>query len=249
MSRAPAISLPPVVVWLALSLAAVHGVRLLLSEEAESWALLAFAFIPARYGELAALLPGGLAACFWSPISYAFLHADAVHLVVNLVWMASFGGALARRFGAARFLLLSLLSAIAGAALHYVFHPGDEALVIGASGAVSGMMAAAARFAFAPGGPLAGGGRFAKAYRIPAEPLRIAIGRSRALGFILVWFAVNLLFGLTDGIVPGVSDEIAWEAHVGGFLAGLLAFPLLDPIQGEEPPEEENGWRPDESTD
>ena len=68
--------------------------------------LLAFAFIPARYGESAAMLPGGEAACFWSPLTYAFLHADSSHLIVNLIWMAIFGTPLARRFGALRFLVL-----------------------------------------------------------------------------------------------------------------------------------------------
>jgi membrane associated rhomboid family serine protease len=235
MNRAPAFNVPPAVLWLALCFIAVHGARQLLNEQAQDWVLLAFAFIPARYGELGAVLPGGAAARFWSPITYAFLHADAVHLIVNLVWMASFGGALARRFGSGRFLLVSLLSAVAGAGLHYVFYPGDENPVIGASGAVSGMMAATARFAFSPGGPLAGGEPPAS-YRIPAEPLATVFTSSRALFFILVWFGINLLFGLVSGIVPGASGPVAWQAHIGGFLAGLAVFPLLDPVPRESSP-------------
>lgn len=229
MNRTPAFNLPSPVIWLAAALIAVHGVRQLLGEEADGWVLLAFAFIPERYGEVADMLPGGMAARFWSPLTYSFLHADVLHLVVNLVWMASFGAALARRLGGIRFLLLGLVAAAAGVALHYALHAGDAALVIGASGAVSGMMAATTRFAFAPGGPLAGGAAPAS-YRVPAEPLARVFTTSRALGFILVWFAVNLLFGLADGLVPGASGPIAWEAHLGGFLAGLLLFPLFDPV-------------------
>ena len=195
----------------------------------------AFGFMPARYGPAAYILPGGFGACFWTPVSYAFLHADFIHLIVNLIWMASFGSALARRFGSARFLALSLISAVAGAGLHYVFHMADEGLVIGASGAVSGMMAAAACFAFSPGGPLAGG-RSPAAYRIPAEPLAKVFTSSRALGFILVWFAINFVFGTVGGLVPGVSGPIAWEAHIGGFVAGLIAFRFLDPISREPQP-------------
>mgnify|MGYP000698704810 CR=1 FL=1 len=239
MNRAPVFNLPPVVVWLAAALAAVHGVRQLIGPAADTWVLLAFAFIPARYGEIGAALPGGLAARLWSPVTYAFLHADAVHLIVNLVWMASFGGALARRFGAMRFLLLSVLSAAAGAALYCLVRAGEEALMIGASGAVSGMMAATARFAFSPGGPLAGGGRSPEAYRLPADGLGTVIRSSRALGFILMWFAVNLIFGLAGGLVPGAAGPIAWEAHIGGFLAGLLAFPLFDPVPRERTPGDE----------
>ncbi len=171
---------------------------------------------------------------FWSPVTYAFLHADWVHLLVNMVWMASFGAALARRFGSARFLALSLISAVAGAGAHYLTHAGGQGIVIGASGAISGMMAGTARFAFSPGGPLAGGGAEA-AYRVPAEPIFVALRNPRALAFILIWFGVNLVFGLSGGLGVSMSGNIAWEAHIGGFLAGLLCFSLLDPVRGGQP--------------
>lgn len=232
MDRPRAINLHPAVLWFALALLAVHAARQFIGEAADETVLLTFSFIPARYSDLGALLPGGEGARFWTPVTYAFLHADWMHVIVNLVWMASFGGALARRLGTVRFLALSLFSAVAAVALHYVLHAADATLVIGASGAVSGMMAGTARFAFSPGGPLAGG-RSEAAFRVPAEPLFTALRNRRAVGFILVWFAVNLLFGLAGGFTPGVSGQIAWEAHVGGFLAGLLCFPLLDPVRGE----------------
>jgi len=228
MTRAPAIQLPPAVLWLSLALVALHVVRQFLSEDFDRWLLLAFAFIPARYSEVAEALPGGIAALYWTPVSYAFLHADFVHLLVNIVWMASFGGALARRFGSGRFLLLAFAAAAAGAGLHYVFYADDTGLVVGASGAVSGMMAATARFAFSPGGPL--GDAPKKSYDAPAEPLTAILRNRRAMAFLLVWFAVNLVFGLAGGLMPGVSGAIAWQAHIGGFLAGLLLFPLLDPV-------------------
>jgi membrane associated rhomboid family serine protease len=215
----------------------VHVLRQLIGEATDEWVIYAFAFIPARYEAIGAALPGGGAARFWSPVTYAFLHADLLHLLVNIIWMASFGGALARRFGSIRFLLLSLLAAAAGAGLFYFLHRGDEALVVGASGAVSGMMAATARFAFSPEGPLAGG-RTAAAFQVPAEPLLAAMRNRRAVGFILVWFAVNFIFGFAGGLAAGVSGPIAWEAHIGGFLAGLLCFPLLDPVRGGRQPGE-----------
>jgi membrane associated rhomboid family serine protease len=96
-------------------------------------------------------------------------------------------------------------------------------------------MAATARFAFATGGPLAGGGANPAAYRIRAASIGAVFANSRSLAFIVIWFGVNVLFGLTSGLVPGVSGPIAWEAHVGGFLAGLFAFPLLDPVRQGEP--------------
>lgn len=230
MDRTPAINLPPAVLGLSLLLIAVHASRHLLAPDADDWVLLAFGFLPARYGEAAALLPGGIGACLWTPLTHALLHGDTLHLVGNLFWMVAFGTPLARRFGGARFLVLSASSAAAGAGFHYLLFPGDEALLIGASGAVSGMTAATARFAFAPGGPLMRGGA-AASYRLPAEPFLAMFRSSRALVFILVWFAINFLFGITDGL--GADQPIAWEAHIGGFLAGLVLFPLLDPVPRE----------------
>jgi membrane associated rhomboid family serine protease len=230
MDRARAFNLPPVVVWLGAVIIGVHVVRQLLSQSQDEWVLLTFAFIPERYGALGDLLPGGAAARVWSPVTYAFLHADIVHLLVNMVWMASFGSALARRFGTARFLALGLVSAVAGAGAHYLAHSEGQSIVIGASGAISGMMAATARFAFSPGGPLAGGG--AASYWVPAEPILVALRNPRALAFILIWFGVNLVFGLSGGLGTSMSGAIAWEAHIGGFLAGLLCFSLLDPVRG-----------------
>jgi membrane associated rhomboid family serine protease len=234
MERSRAINLPPVVVWLAAVLIGVQVVRQFLSPERDEWLLLAFAFIPDRYSSLGDALPGGVAARFWSPVTYAFLHADFVHLLVNLIWMASFGAALAHRFGAVRFLIVALASAVAGAAAHYAAHAAEGGIVIGASGAVSGMMAATARFAFSPGGPLSGRVT-AASYHVPAEPILAALRNPRALAFVLVWFAVNLLFGLTGGLGANVSGGIAWEAHIGGFLAGLVGFSMLDPAPGDRP--------------
>jgi membrane associated rhomboid family serine protease len=234
MNRTPAINLPPAVLWLAVAFIAVHAARQFLSQDTDDWILFAFAFLPARYGEIASQLPGGEWARLWTPVTYAFLHGDWVHLLVNIIWMASFGGPLARRFGSPRFLLLALVAAIAAVALQYVLNRVDTALVIGASGAVSGMMAATARFAFSPGGPLAGGGP--AAYAVPAEPITAVIRNGRAVAFILVWFVINVVFGLAGSYAPGVSGQIAWEAHIGGFFAGLLVFPLLDPV-GRHPDE------------
>lgn len=240
MERTPAINLPPAVLWLSVALIAIHVARQFIAPGLDDRILVTFSFIPARYGDVGPLMPGGVAARYWTPVTYAFLHANAVHLIVNVVWMASFGTALARRFGTGRFLLISLLATIAGAAIHYLAHAGEQGLVIGASGAVSGMMAGTARFAFSPGGPLgAGAVNAATSYRVPAEPLMAAARNPRAVAFIVIWFAVNLIFGLGGGLVAGVPGQIAWEAHIGGFLAGLLAFPLLDPVRGADAPREE----------
>jgi membrane associated rhomboid family serine protease len=54
----------------------------------------------------------------------------------------------------------------------------------------------------------------------------------RVMIFIVVWFGINLLFGAASLPIAGNDQPIAWQAHIGGFLAGLLLFSLFDPVSG-----------------
>jgi len=212
-------------------LVAVHLARLVLSPEADFKLILGFSFIPARtMGDAgAALLPGGEAARWWSLITYALLHGDAMHLTVNCLWIAAFGTPVARRFGTARFVAIAVLSAIAGAALHLAIYPHDTVPVVGASAAGSGLMGAAARFVFASEGPLDMLRRLDPLAPLrPAAPLGVVLRDRRVIAFTAIWLGLNVLFGLGGSLLPGIGGAIAWQAHIGGFLAGLLLFPFFD---------------------
>lgn len=233
-----AFNIPSVVLVLSAMLTAVHMIRTyLLDMEQEIEAILLFSFIPARYlSGITALnlpigydFPGGLAADIWTFLTYGALHADWTHLLVNLAWMVAFGSAVAMRFGAGRFLALTLAATAGGALLHLATRWGDLSPVIGASAAVAGHMGAAIRFALAGPNPMIGGGRHSDRLHAPADNLFDALRDRRVLAFLVVWFGINLLFG--TGIVTfGVGEGgIAWEAHIGGFLVGLLGFGLFDP--------------------
>jgi membrane associated rhomboid family serine protease len=194
-----------------------------------------FGFVPARYNGAALpawMCPSGSGAEMWSFVTYAFLHGDATHLAMNAVWFLPFGSAVARRFGSFRTLGFFAATASGAALMHLATHWGESIPMVGASGAVSGFMAGAIRFAFQHGGPLAvfRPGEPA-AYLVPAAPLSSALRDPRILVFLAVWFGVNILAGLAGIGSPGDEDQsIAWEAHIGGFLAGLLLFPLFDPV-------------------
>jgi membrane associated rhomboid family serine protease len=65
---------------------------------------------------------------------------------------------------------------------------------------------------------------------VPAAPLSAALRNPRVIIFLIVWFGLNLLFGLGTLPIVGENEVVAWQAHVGGFLAGLLLFAIFDPI-------------------
>lgn len=122
------------------------------------------------------------------------------------------------------------VTAAAGAAVHLVTHFGELLPMVGASAAISGAMAAATRFAFQRGGPLELWRDPAEACRVPAAPLATSLRDPRVLAFVLVWFGVNILFGVFSVGMPGIEQAIAWQAHIGGFLVGLFAFAAFDPV-------------------
>jgi membrane associated rhomboid family serine protease len=133
------------------------------------------------------------------------------------------------------------VTAIASALAHWASAPMDFSPLIGASGADSGLMGAATRFMFQPGAPL---GAFGSLNRpeiesIPAASLRGVFIDRRALIFLIIWLGTNFIFG-AGAQTLGFSDmPVAWVAHLGGFCAGLVLFPLFDrrlrppPITGE----------------
>lgn len=209
----------------------------MLSPDADVDILALFAFIPGRYDPTIlseGVLPGGVGADIWTFVTYAFLHGDITHIGVNLLWLLAFGSPVARRFGTPRFLMFFAVTAAAGAGLHLITHPGELVPMIGASAAISGCMAAAIRFVFAfQGFGGLGPAGFEATVRAPAAPLSTVLRDRRVLGFVAVWFVINLAFGL--GAPAGMADgTIAWQAHIGGFLAGLLLFPLFDPVRRPE---------------
>jgi len=242
VKREPLFNIPSVLVAALAVLVLVHGYTLLLNEEQKLEFLLTFAFIPARYDTsnmLAGVLPGG-GADIWTFVTYALIHADWTHLGVNAIWLLPFGSAVARRFGAARFLAFFVVTAAAGAAMHLATHAGEEFPMIGASAVVSGTMAAAMRFAFQRGGPLTLLGRTDEGtYRVPAIPLRGVLSDMRVMLFVAVWFGINILFGLGSFPITGEEHPVAWQAHIGGFLAGLLLFFWFDPSP-QRPPSEDS---------
>jgi membrane associated rhomboid family serine protease len=260
--REPVFNLPAIVTASIAVLVIVHALRsTLLSPAADFELLLDWAVVPARWTaafdpsrteavvrEAAAGLSGREAAFRqalaqyvlseggakpWTVLTYAFLHGSWAHVLLNGVWLAAFGTPVARRCGALRFLALGALCAAGGAVAHWLTGPLSVAPMVGASAAISGWMAAAARFVFAPDRDPFHGMRTAReaqeqAHLRPRQTIGEMSRNRGAAVFLGMWFASNLLFGLTAAPLGITESSVAWEAHIGGFLAGLLLFPWLD---------------------
>lgn len=217
--REPVFNLPAIVIVLIGACVIIHVVRAtLLSQDADLSLLLRFAFWPIRYS-------GGYDLdiyAFVSPVSYSLLHGGVAHLVVNMIWLAAFGSPLAARIGALRFVLFWIATTLGAVALHYVLHSDSIVPLVGASGAISGMMGAAARFAFRID-RTSGRGAFAGA------PLSIpqVLTNRQTLTFLAVWMVVSFVAGFGLG-TPGMDSQIAWEAHIGGFVVGFFGLRLFD---------------------
>lgn len=225
--REPAFNLPGSLVFMLGLLTLIHLLRTyLLSPSADELVLLRFAFVPVRYTiPLSEQDLGWL----WSPVTYSLLHGGWEHLMFNGFWMVAFGAPVVRRIGLFRFLVFWCLSAMAAVAFHTALHWGTIAFVVGASGVVSGLMGAAARFVFSPSGRVSR--QFAHLNR--RLTIREALSNRSVLVFSGIWFLTNIVIGIGQIFGPVEGGAIAWEAHIGGFLFGFLFLPLFDVTAGE----------------
>jgi membrane associated rhomboid family serine protease len=230
--REPILTLPGALTAYVILIAVIH-LRVLLPVEWDDWTIDVFGFIPKRYDSTLMDIdfPGGTGAKVWTFVTYSLLHANLTHIGFNVLWLLPFGSALARRFGAIRFFLFMAVTAAAGALAHLLTHEHALAPMIGASASVSGTMAAAMRFAFVKGSFLSfSRGDADAAARVPALSLTQALRNRRVLTFLAVWFGLNIVFGVWSLSIGTESVSVAWQAHIGGFLAGLVLFALFDPV-------------------
>lgn len=176
-------------------------------------------FISARYSA------AGMSADFswlWTPVTYSLLHGGWQHLIFNSVWLAIFGSPVARRIGTFRYVLFWILTAIISALAFFAFDPSSQSLLVGASGVISAFTGAACRFVWSPRR------RFGTETGRSGPLLSIgeALSNRSVLSFVVVWFLANVVFAALSPV--GATMAVAWQAHLGGFIAGFLLFPLFD---------------------
>jgi len=208
--RQPFLNAPPVVLWLIALLLLTHTARILLPGTLPDDILERYAFIPARYALAAQQGAGsqGFLDLVVPFFSYMLLHGDFTHVGLNCLWLLVFGPIVARRLGPLRFVTFFVICGVAAVLVHLAVYWGSPMAVVGASGGVSGLMAAGMRILYG---------------RIYGGPLGLAPVTSRPIvAFSAVWMLANVISGV---LRIGVSDDltlIAWVAHLGGYFAGLF---------------------------
>lgn len=165
----------------------------------ERWIIFHFAFIPAAW--FVADWP------IWSmiaaPFTYSLLHGGLLHLVLNGVMLAVMGQVLERRLGRARFFLVFIVGVVGGALVHALIGGAADVPLVGASAGV---------------GALYGAGIVFHGRGVSLGP------NSRLLVALTAFFIITNILGL---VLP-VMGNVAYAAHLGGFIAGILVTAKLE---------------------
>jgi membrane associated rhomboid family serine protease len=154
-------------------------------------------------------------------ITSAFIHGGWLHLIGNMVYLWVFGDNIEDALGHVRYLLFYLVSAVGAAALQVAFDSDGVIPMVGASGAIAGVLGAyIVLYPFAPVGVVIPWVWFFGAIPVPAFVL---------IGF---WFLLQLFAGVASigGTATGISGGVAFWAHVGGFVTGFAIVLLLRPL-------------------
>ncbi len=199
--------------------------------------LATFGVVPARETFLLLRDPSNLGGWLLPSATSMFLHGGWVHLVGNMLFLWVFGRALETRLGPGRFFLLYALSGLAASQAQVVAAPWSELPMIGASGAVAGVLGA--YLLLFPRSSVT------VVFPVFIIPLFFDVP---ALLFLGIWFVEQLWAGALWSLTPLAAQAggVAWWAHVGGFIAGvaLVITMVMQMARGRERERERERLRP-----
>jgi membrane associated rhomboid family serine protease len=182
--------------------------------ESRQAGVVAFGFIPAVFFDHGRLPPGLDIVPAWTTIfSSMFLHGGWMHLIGNMLYLWIFGNNIEDSMGHGRFVLFYLACGVAAALVQALPNPESTIPMIGASGAISGVLGAYLLL-------------FPHAKILVLIPLGFYITTVRLpAGIVLLfWFVLQIINNL---LASGQQGGVAWGAHIGGFIAGMLLIPVL----------------------
>jgi len=197
----PIFNAPRGTVVLCCALIGIYALGKLLGPDFGNWLLTVLAFLPGEFlNQFGPQGTGIVPLALTSLVTHAFLHADAMHLLVNCGFLLAFGALVERQAGMGAFLATFAAAAAAGAIAQTLAGGPHQPPMIGASGGVYGMMGLAVRILFLGNG---------------SHRLRLG------LQFVAVIMVLNVIIGLLSGSGLLFGGQVAWQAHIGGFLAGF----------------------------
>lgn len=201
------VSLPPPALKLLVALAIVQGVRAILPPEFDAWFVYFTAFDLFRDGTFDPVW-------LYGAVTSVFVHGGWLHLLANATWIFVLSPQIAPHLGGRRFFIFFAATGAIGALTHGLINWGRPEFLVGASGAVFGLLGAGAYVLM----------RGRDGY---SKPTLRDFGQ-----YILVMMIVNLGYAMLSG------GTVSWEAHAGGFFAGLAIFPFM-----RRPPDRTQGPR------
>lgn len=223
--RQPFLRIPAATTGLLVVLVIAHIARVLAPAQRAEAIIYNYAFYPARYSHAFLVAQGNQSQSLWGRVvpfvSYIFLHGSFTHLAINCALLLAFGSVVARRFGALLFFAFFILCGVAGAFAYLFSNWGSMNWMWGASGAISGLIAAAFRIVV----PIEARDVQSFSLAVSGNP-----GTRQSLAPLIsprlwLWSAlfviVNVVLGRQFGVGPG-AQLVAWQAHLGGYFAGLL---------------------------
>ncbi len=201
------------VIFIAVNVA-VYLYQLFLAEPAYNAMVYKWAYIPIEYTRLIQIEPELSVPYGLTVFSSMFLHGGFMHLAGNMLYLWIFGNNIEDYLGRVKFITFYVISGIAAVATYTIFDPSSEVPLIGASGAIAGVMGAyMVLYPNARVHTIIFLGFFIQAVRVPAKIL------------LIFWFVLQIISGLPTLMGPS-QGGVAWFAHVGGFAFGWLYFKL-----------------------
>jgi len=208
----PRETFPFMTFWIIVINVGIFLIELTLPKDIQNAIGYLFGLVPARYAHpVWARVMGFPLDSYWPFLTNIFLHGGWLHIIGNMWFLFLFGYSVEGRMGHVRFLLFYLLAGIASNLVFFIMNSNSTVPVIGASGAIAGVMGAYLRIF-----PLA---KIVTLVPIWIVPLFFKIP---AVFFMAFWFAMQVFFGTLSLTVGESGEGIAWWAHIGGFAVGFL---------------------------
>jgi len=202
---------PAATVAIILVNAMIFVFQVMLKDRQLEWLVYAFGIVPRRYTHPLWAAHVGFPDNYWPFLTSMFLHGGWFHIISNMWVLWIFGDNVEDRMGPIRFIIFYLICGIAAGVVHVATNGASTLPVIGASGAVAGVLGA-----YVVLFPLA---RIVVLIPIFFYPLFVEI---HAFVFMLIWFLSQFFNGALALMEPGQVGGIAWWAHIGGFGTGLV---------------------------